>query len=233
MPLKAQRVPHLKLKQNICGCLFILAYLCLAGYHAGRYFGLFDASVGYMLPRSVFAVSALILCYNLASNLASEIFAMAQCAIDLFFAIAMPFMLVHDDVMQSLDKWIFVTCTVFCLLSLYFWVILLNNNYFRNRDIVWILLIPLLQALDICIYLTYLNNIRTVTDMENADFFVPEALRIAKMVVALIAPVGAWKLCHSPAFSSNNDGLSMPSFSPFNRYGLICGLMVVAAVLLS
>lgn len=232
MPLTAQITPSIKRKQDICGWLCILAYVCLVGYHAGRFFGLFDATISFMVPRSVFAVAALIMFYRLASNLAAEIFAMAQCAIELFFSIAMP-LLAHGK-LEQIDKWIFVTNAAFCLLSLYLWIILLNNNKFRHKDIWWIMLMPLIQGVDICIYTTYVTHINSVAGLTDADPIVlPTALRLAKMAVAIVAPVGAWKLCHSTAFSGNYNGLSLPSFSVWNRYGLIFGLMVVAAVLLS
>lgn len=208
-------------------CLFLVCY------HTGRFFGLFNATVYYMLPSSICEVAAYILLYSLASNLASEIFAMAQAAVEIFFAIALPLMLTHVGEMQSLDKWIYVTLVVFCVLSLYFWVVLLNNNKFSRRDLWWIMLLPLLQALEICVYISYLKHIQTITDYDNPAFCVPDNLRVIKICLVLLLPASWWKISHSSAFSGLVDGLSMPSFSIWNRFGLICGLMVAAAIVLS
>lgn len=233
MTAKVNITTPTKVLQNICGWLGILMCLSLLCYHTGRISGLFDATVYYMLPSSVCEVSAYILLYILASSLASEIFAMAQAAVEVFFAIALPFMLTHLSETQSLDRWIYGTLVAFCVLSLYFWVVLLNNNKFSRRDLCWIMLLPLLQALEICIYLTYLHHILTVTDIENPAFNIPAPLRIAKMALALVLPVSWWKISHSSAFSGNNSGLELPKFSIWNKYALICGLMVVVAVLLA
>lgn len=229
MTPRVQITTATKIKQNVCGCFGILMCLFLLCYHTGRIFNLFDATVYYMIPSSVCEVAAYILLYALAANLASEIFAMAQAAVEIFFALALPLMLTHAGEMQSLDKWIFVTLVAFCMLSLYFWVVLLNNNKFTRRDLWWIMLLPLLQALEMCIYLSYLSHIKTVTDLDNPAFCVPDNLRVIKICLVLLLPTSWWKISHSHAFSGAADGLSMPSFSIWNRYGLICGLMAAVA----
>lgn len=222
-----------KIKQNICGCFGILMCLFLLCYHTGRIFNLFDATVYYMIPSGVCEVLAYILLFSLASNLASEIFAMTQAAVEVFFAIALPFMLTHVSEMQMLDKWIYVTLVVFCAVSLYFWIVLLNNNHFGRRNLFWIMLLPLLQALEMCVYLSYLKHIQSLSgsDIDNPAFCVPTPLRVTKIVMVMFLPVSWWKISHSPAFSGNTDSLSMPSFSVWNRYGLIFLLMVVVAAL--
>ncbi|MDE7375568.1 MAG: hypothetical protein K2N16_01835 [Muribaculaceae bacterium] len=229
MTPRVQITTATKIKQNICGCIGILMCLFLLCYHTGRIFNLFDPTVYYMLPSSVCEVVAYIVLFSLASNIASEIFSVAQIAVEIFFAIALPLMLTHVGEMQSLDKWIFVTFVTFCMLSLYFWVVLFNNNKFHRRDLWWIMLLPLLQALEMCIYLSYLSHIKTVTDFDNPAFCVPDNLRIVKICLVLLLPVSWWKISHSSAFSGPKDGLSMPSFSIWNRFGLICGLMAAVA----
>lgn len=233
MTPRVQITKATRLKQNLCGCFGILMSLFLFCYHTGRIFKLFDATVYYMIPSSVCEVAAYILLFSLAYNLASEIFAMAQVAVEVFFAIALPFMLTHVSEMQMLDKWIYVTLVVFCALSLYFWVVLLNNNHFGRRNLLWIMLLPLLQALEMCVYLSYLKHIQGLSgsDIVNPAFCVPAPLRLIKIVLVMFLPVSWWKISHSVAFSGNADGLSMPSFSVLNRYGLISLLMVVAAAL--
>lgn len=233
MTAKKETTPAIKLRQNICGWLGILMCLCLLCYHGARFLNLLDATVYYMLPSSVCEVLAYVMLFSLASSLASEIFAMAQTAVEVFFAIALPYMLTHVFDMQQLDKWIFATLVAFCTVSLYFWVVLFNNNKFNQRDRWWIMLLPVLQALEMCVYLTYLYHIRGLDDVNNPAFCVPMPLRLTKMALVLLLPVSWWKISHSSAFAGNNDGMRLPSFSPWNRYGLICLVLVAMAIAMS
>lgn len=183
------------------------------------------ANSAYRVAMCSVSICGYLMLYPLASNLASDFFAAGQIMLEVFFPLAVPIMMyMGSDRVDDYLAMYYVSMLVSGV-SIYNWSMLLNNNRFSRKQLMWILTLPLVSVFNLVQYWNFIGRVEGREQWLHVDFYHNFACMGVLLPLLLAMPMGYWVLTHSRAFAGNKNEFDMPSFSPFNRYFLLYAII--------